>query len=83
MEWKFVISHYYTGEIFADSTNCYNATYNTNKEALNWANTFDKDLAELLQKDEQYSFKVLGIERGNEKPRKKKTIRNVHKKKTK
>ena len=35
-----------------------------------WANTFDKELAELLQKDKEYTLKVLGIERGNEKPRK-------------
>jgi len=38
--------------------------------ALSWANEFDKELAQLLQKDKQYSLKVLGIERGNEKPRK-------------
>ncbi len=38
--------------------------------ALNWANTFDKELADLLQKDKEYTLKVLGIERGNEKPRK-------------
>ena len=37
---------------------------------LNWANIFDKDLADLLQKDKEYSLKILGIERGNEKPRK-------------
>jgi len=37
---------------------------------LNWANTFDKELAGLLQKDKEYTLKVLGIERGNEKPRK-------------
>jgi len=37
---------------------------------LNWANTFDKELAELLQNDKEYTLKVLGIERGNEKPRK-------------
>ena len=37
---------------------------------LNWANAFDKDLADLLQKDKEYTLKVLGIERGNEKPRK-------------
>ena len=38
--------------------------------ALNWANIYDKELAELLLKDKDYSLKVLGIERGNEKPRK-------------
>ena len=37
---------------------------------LKWANEFDKELADLLQKDKEYSLKVLGIERGNEKPRK-------------
>ena len=37
---------------------------------FNWANIFDKELAELLQKDKEYTLKVLGIERGNEKPRK-------------
>ena len=37
---------------------------------LNWANAFDNELADLLQKDKEYTLKVLGIERGNEKPRK-------------
>ncbi len=37
--------------------------------ALIWANEFDKELAEMLS-DKEYSLKVLGIERGNAKPRK-------------
>lgn len=53
---KIVISKYSAEEV-------YNA-------AMNWANTFDKELSELLQKDKEYTLKVLGIERGNEKPRK-------------
>ena len=35
-----------------------------------WANQYDKDLKELIEKDKEYTLKVLGIERGNEKPRK-------------
>ena len=35
-----------------------------------WAKEYDKELLELLQKDKEYSLKVLGIERGNIKPRK-------------
>ena len=38
--------------------------------AINWANEYDKDLKNLLEKDKEYTLKVLGIERGNEKPRK-------------
>ena len=38
--------------------------------ALTWANEYDNDLKELLSKDAEYTLKVLGIERGNEKPRK-------------
>ena len=38
-------------------------------EALNWAKKHDKELEEMLS-DKDYSLKVLGIERGNEKPRK-------------
>ena len=53
---KIVISKYSAEEVY--------------EAALNWANTFDKDLADLLQKDKEYTLKVLGIERGNEKPRK-------------
>ena len=39
-------------------------------EALVWAKMFDSELAEILEKDKEYSLKVFGIERGNEKPRK-------------
>ena len=39
------------------------------KKALNWANEYDKELVEMLS-DKEYSLKVLGIERGNKKPRK-------------
>ena len=37
--------------------------------ASKWANEFDAELAEMLS-DKEYSLKVLGIERGNAKPRK-------------
>ena len=53
---KIVISKYSAEEVY--------------EAALNWANTFDTELADLLQKDKEYTLKVLGIERGNEKPRK-------------
>ena len=39
------------------------------ENALNWANEYDKELAEKLQ-DKEYGLRVLGIERGNSKPRK-------------
>lgn len=39
-------------------------------EALAWANEFDKELADMLSANKDYSLKVLGIERGNAKPRK-------------
>jgi len=38
-------------------------------EALEWANEFDSELVEIL-KDKEYALRVLGIERGNAKPRK-------------
>ena len=38
--------------------------------AIEWANEYDNDLKELLEEDKEYTLKVLGIERGNEKPRK-------------
>lgn len=38
-------------------------------EALTWANKYDEELKELLE-NKEYSLKVLGIERGNVKPRK-------------
>ncbi len=39
------------------------------EEAYNWAKTYDQELKEMLD-DKEYSLKVLGIERGNQKPRK-------------
>ena len=39
-------------------------------EAIKWANEFDKELAEMLSANKEYSLKVLGIERENAKPRK-------------
>ena len=39
------------------------------KEALAWANKYDETLSKMLA-DKEYSLKVLGIERGNKKPRK-------------
>ena len=39
------------------------------ERTLEWANRHDKELEEML-KDKEYSLKVLGIERGNVKPRK-------------
>ena len=39
------------------------------EKSIEWANEYDKELAELLS-DKAYSLKVLGIERGNNKPRK-------------
>ena len=40
------------------------------KMAVEWAKEYDKDLANLLEKDKEYALKVFGIERGNKKPRK-------------
>ena len=40
------------------------------EESLEWANKFDQELAEMLTANKEYSLKVLGIERGNAKPRK-------------
>ena len=39
------------------------------KNALEWAKEYDKELEEMLE-DKEFSLKVLGIERGNKKPRK-------------
>lgn len=39
------------------------------EEAIQWAKIYDKELEEMLQ-DKEYALKVLGIERGNTKPRK-------------
>ena len=40
------------------------------KMSLEWAKKQDKELAELLENEKDYSLKVFGIERGNKKPRK-------------
>ena len=53
---KIVISKYTAEEVY--------------EKALEWAQVYDKELADLLEKDKSYTLKVLGIERGNEKPRK-------------
>ena len=39
------------------------------EEALEWAERHDKELEDLL-KNKEYSLRILGIERGNQKPRK-------------
>lgn len=39
------------------------------EKSLEWANRHDEELAKMLE-DKEYSLKVLGIERGNNKPRK-------------
>ncbi len=52
---KNVISRYSADEV-------YNLAYS-------WAKEYDKELLEMLE-DKEYSLKVLGIERGNQKPRK-------------
>ncbi len=38
--------------------------------AYAWASEYDEDLKNLLETNKEYSLRVLGIERGNEKPRK-------------
>ena len=40
------------------------------EEALKWAKEYDTELEEMLSSNEEYALKVLGIERGNKKPRK-------------
>ena len=40
------------------------------ENAINWAEKYDEELLEILKQDKEYSLKVLGIERGNKKPRK-------------
>ena len=40
------------------------------ENSLNWAKKYDEELAKLLEENKEYSLKVLGIERGNTKPRK-------------
>lgn len=52
---KIVISRYSAEEVY--------------KEALNWAKKYDQELAQMLE-NKEYTLKVLGIERGNSKPRK-------------
>ena len=37
---------------------------------LKWAQKYDEELAKILKNNKEYSLKVLGIERGNKKPRK-------------
>ena len=39
-------------------------------KAIIWASKYDKSLKQLLQNDKDYTLEVLGIERGNTKPRK-------------
>ena len=39
------------------------------EEALKWAKQYDQELVDILS-DKEYALKVLGIERGNQKPRK-------------
>ena len=38
-------------------------------KSLEWAKEYDKELEDMLE-NKEYSLKVLGIERGNKKPRK-------------
>ena len=40
------------------------------ENSLNWAKNYDEELEKLLEENKEYSLKVLGIERGNAKPRK-------------
>jgi glutamyl-tRNA synthetase len=40
------------------------------EETLNWAEKYDVELKQLLEKDREYAVKVLNIERNNVKPRK-------------
>ena len=52
---KIVISRYSAEEVY--------------KESMKWAQKYDEELLEILS-NKEYSLKVLGIERGNAKPRK-------------
>lgn len=52
---KIVISRYTAEEVY--------------EQAYNWAKKYDEELVKLLE-DKEYSLNVLGIERGNKKPRK-------------
>ena len=40
------------------------------EQSEKWAKEYDKELLDMLEKDKEYTLKVLGIERGNVKPRK-------------
>ena len=40
------------------------------EEVLVWAKRYDEELAKILENNKEYSLKVFGIERGNQKPRK-------------
>ena len=40
------------------------------KETISWAEKYDEELYKMLNSNKEYSLKVLGIERGNTKPRK-------------
>ena len=40
------------------------------EQSEKWAKEYDKELLDMLEKDKEYTLKVLGIERGNIKPRK-------------
>ncbi len=53
---KTVISKYDAEEVYS--------------KALDWAKRYDEELKDMLVSNEEYSKKVLGIERGNVKPRK-------------
>ena len=53
---KRVISKYTASEVY--------------DKAISWASKYDENLKELLEKDKEYTLRVLGIERENLKPRK-------------
>ncbi len=53
---KTIISKYSAEKVYNDS--------------ILWAEKYDKELENLLKNDKEYTLKVLGIERGNQKPRK-------------
>ena len=53
---KIVISKYSAEEVY--------------EKSLEWAKKHDEELKQLLTQDKEYTLKVLGIERGNAKPRK-------------
>ncbi len=53
---KIVISKYTANQVY--------------EEALEWAKKHDEELARIMEENKEYTLKVLGIERGNKKPRK-------------